>query len=39
MNDMDYPKFEIVKIIANACLKHTLSGEGSYNKEARVILM
>jgi hypothetical protein len=34
-----YPKFEVVKIIAGACLKHADSGEGSYNKEARVILM
>lgn len=34
-----YPDFELVKIIAGACLKHSDSGEGSFNKEARVILM
>jgi hypothetical protein len=34
-----YPAFELVKIIAGACLKHSDSGESSFNKEARVILM
>lgn len=33
-----YPEFDIVKTIAGACLKHHDSGEGSYNKEARVII-
>lgn len=30
---------KIVSIIAGACLKHSDSGESSFNKEARVILM
>jgi hypothetical protein len=29
---------EVLKIIASACLKHSDSGEASFNKEARVIL-
>ena len=33
-----YPEFELVKIIAGACLKHYGSGEGTFNKEARVII-
>lgn len=39
MISSSYPEFKIVSIIASACLKHSDSGEGSFNKEARVILM
>ena len=39
VNSTAYQEFALVKIIAGACLKHADSGEGSYNKEARVILM
>lgn len=39
MPSLPYPEFKIVSIIAGACLKHSDSGEGSFNKEARVILM
>lgn len=34
-----YPEFGIVSIISGACLKHFDSGESSFNKEARVILL
>lgn len=33
-----FPDFKIVSIIAGACLKHSDSGEASFDKEARVIL-
>jgi len=39
MTSLPYPDFKIVSIIAGACLKHSDSGECSFNKEARVILM
>jgi len=39
MPSLPYPEFKIVSIIAGACLKHSDSGESSFNKEARVILM
>jgi hypothetical protein len=39
MPSLPYPEFKIVSIIAGACLKHSDSGEGSFNKEARTILM
>lgn len=39
MISSSYPEFKIVSIIASACLKHSDSGEGNFNKEARVILM
>jgi hypothetical protein len=34
----EYPDPDIVRIIGGACLKHSDSGESSYDKEARVIL-
>lgn len=34
-----YPNFDLVKVIASACLKHHDSGESSINREARMILI
>lgn len=38
VNLKPYPD-DLIKVIAQACLKHSDSGEASFNKEARVILM